>query len=337
MQLTKVIGATLLGSALLLSGANAQVKVDKKLPAYTPTKGVSGQINSIGSDTMNNLMALWGEGFKKHYSQVLIEVTGKGSSTAPPALIKGQSTFGPMSRAMKNEEVDEFKKAFGYEPTALATSIDMLAVYVHKDNPIKSLSLQQVDAIFSKTRKGGAKEDITTWGQLGLTGDWADKPISIYGRNSASGTYGYFKSMALFKGDYKDSVKEQAGSASVVQGIANDKYAIGYSGIGYKTADVKAVPLAKDADGEAIGAEPENAYSGKYPLARFLYMYVNKDPKKELDPLRREFIRYVFSKDGQSKVIEDGYFPVTAKIAEKQLKSVGLEMPKVVEAGSAKQ
>jgi len=334
MEITKIVGATLLGSALLLSGANAQVQVDKKLPSYTPVEGVSGQINSIGSDTMNNLMALWGEGYKKHYSQVLIEITGKGSSTAPPALIKGQSTFGPMSRAMKAEEIDEFKKAFGYEPTALATSIDMLAVYVHKDNPIKSMSLQQVDAIFSKTRKGGAKADITTWGELGLTGDWADKPISIYGRNSASGTYGYFKKKALFKGDYKDTVKEQAGSASVVQGIANDKYAIGYSGIGYKTADVRAVPLAKDADGKAVTAEPKNAYSGNYLLARPLLMYVNKDPKKELDPLRREFIRYVFSKEGQKQVISDGYFPVTAKIAEKQLKSVGLEMPKVVEANS---
>ncbi|MEZ5976346.1 MAG: PstS family phosphate ABC transporter substrate-binding protein [Planctomycetota bacterium] len=334
MQVLKNIGLTLLGTTLLLSGASAQVKVDKKLPEYKPTTGVSGNINSIGSDTMNNLMALWAEGFKKHYSQVKVEVTGKGSSTAPPALIKGQSTFGPMSRMMKSEEVDEFKKEFGYEPTALKTGIDMLAVYVHKDNPIKGLTLQQVDAIFSKTRKGGAAADITTWGQLGLTGEWADKPIAIYGRNSASGTYGYFKEKALFKGDYKDSVIEQPGSASVVQGVANDKYAIGYSGIGYKTAEVRAVPLAKDAEADVIAAEPDNAYSGKYPLARYLFMYVNKDPKKDLDPLRAEFIKFVFSKQGQEKVIEDGYFPVPANIAEASLKSVGIEMPKVVEAAS---
>ncbi|HPF13055.1 MAG: phosphate ABC transporter substrate-binding protein [Planctomycetes bacterium] len=337
MDLSKLLGISLLGSTLLLPLASAQVKVDKKLPDYKPTEGVTGNINSIGSDTMNNLMALWAEGFKKHYSQVQVEITGKGSSTAPPALIKGQSTFGPMSRMMKSEEIDEFKKTFGYEPTALPTSIDMLAVYVHKDNPIKGLTLQQVDAIFSKTRKGGLSSDIVTWGQLGLEGEWADKTISIYGRNSASGTYGYFKEHALFKGDYKDNVKEQPGSASVVQGVARDKYAIGYSGIGYKTADVRAVPLAKDAEGEAIAAEPENAYTGKYPMARFLYVYINKDPKKDLEPLRGEFLKYVYSKQGQQRVIEDGYFPITAKIAEKALKSVGIELPKVVEAGAAKE
>ncbi len=333
MDISKILGLTLLGCALL-PVTHAQVKLDKKLPKYVPTEGVSGQINSIGSDTMNNLMALWGEGFKKHCGQVQIEITGKGSSTAPPALIKGQSTFGPMSRMMKAEEIDAFKEEFGYEPTPIATGIDMLAVYVHKDNPIKSLTLQQVDAIFSKNRKGGLDADITTWGQLGLTGDWANQPISMYGRNSASGTYGYFKGKALFKGDYKDSVKEQPGSSSVVQGIANDKFAIGYSGIGYMTSGVRAVPLAKDSENIAVAAAPKNAYSGKYPLARFLYVYINKDPKKELEPLRREFLLYVFSKQGQKKVADDGYFPVTAKIAERYLKSVGLVLPKVVEAAA---
>lgn len=337
MKLTKsLLGLALFGSTILAGTAQAQVKVDKKLPSYTSTTGVSGSISSIGSDTMNNLMALWAEGFNKHYKSVQVEVTGKGSSTAPPALIKGNSTFGPMSRAMKSEEIDGFKKAFGYEPTAMPTSIDMLAVYVHKDNPIKGMTLQQVDAIFSKTRKGGASQDITTWGQLGLTGEWADKPISIYGRNSSSGTYGYFKKKALFKGDYKDSVKEQPGSASVVQGVARDKYAIGYSGIGYKTADVQAVALAVDAEAEAVGAIAENAYNGKYPLARFLYLYVNKDPKKDLEPLRAEFLKFIFSKEGQERVLADGYFPITAKIAERALKTVGLELPKVVEATTAK-
>ncbi len=331
-----LLGLALSGSTIFAGTAQAQVKVDAKLPAYQATTGVSGGISSIGSDTMNNLMALWAEGFNKHYKSVQVEVTGKGSSTAPPALIKGNSTFGPMSRAMKSEEIDGFKKAFGYEPTAMPTSIDMLAVYVHKDNPIKGLTLQQVDAIFSKTRKGGASQDITTWGQLGLTGEWANKPISIYGRNSSSGTYGYFKKKALFKGDYKDSVKEQPGSASVVQGVARDKYAIGYSGIGYKTADVQAVALAVDAEAKPVGALAKNAYNGKYPLARFLYLYVNKDPKKDLDPLRAEFLKFIFSKQGQERVLADGYFPITAKIAERALNTVGLELPKVIEATSAK-
>ena len=305
----------------------AQTKVDEKLPNYRPTQGVSGNIKSVGSDTMNNLMALWAEGFRKHYPSVQVEIEGKGSSTAPPALIAGNSTFGPMSRSMKATEVDAFKQAFGYEPVALETSIDMLAVYVHKDNPIArtGLTLRQVDAIFSKGRNGGYAQDITTWGDLGLTGDWASKPISLYGRNSASGTYGYFKEHALFKGDYKDSVKEQPGSSSVVQGVATDKYGIGYSGIGYKTADVAAVPLATDADEDFVEAVAANAYTGDYPLARFLYMHVNYEPGSTLEPLRAEFIRYVFSRQGQMDVVKDGYYPIPAAIANRALAKVGLE------------
>jgi phosphate transport system substrate-binding protein len=301
------------------------VKVDPALKPYTPVAGVSGTIKGVGSDTMNNLMALWGEDFRKVYPNVNIEVEGKGSSTAPPALISGTSTFGPMSRVMKSEESDQFEAKYGYKPTALRTSIDMLAVYVHKDNPIQSLTLQQIDAIFSKTRKGGAAEEITTWGQLGLTGEWADKPISLYGRNSASGTYGYFKEHALFKGDYKDSVKQQPGSASVVQAVASDKYGIGYSGIGYKTADVRAVPLRADANSPVVPAAADHAYDGTYPLARFLYLYVNYQPGSQLDPLRAEFLKYVFSKEGQTDVVKDGYYPVSAKIAAQDLATVGIK------------
>lgn len=315
---------TAAAGAFIGSMAVGDVAVDAGLPDYKPVEGVSGTIKSIGSDTMNNLMALWGEGFKKMYPNVQIEIEGKGSSTAPPALIGGTAQFGPMSREMKSAEIDEFEKKFGYKPTALPTSIDMLAVYVNKDNPIKGLTLPQVDAIFSKNRAGGNAEDITSWGQVGLTGAWAKQPISLYGRNSASGTYGYFKEHALFKGDYKDSVKEQPGSSSVVQGVASDKFAIGYSGIGYKTADVIAVPISTDKGQDFVDATPENAYTGEYPLARFLFLYVNAKPGAPLDPLRREFIKYVFSKQGQQDVVKDGYFPVPASIAAEALKSLGL-------------
>jgi phosphate transport system substrate-binding protein len=311
-------------SLALALPAHAQVKVPN-LPDYKPVGGVSGNLKSVGSDTMNNLMALWAEGFHKIYPSVQVEIEGKGSGTAPTALIEGTAHFGPMSREMKQTEIAKFNAKFGYDPTPLRTSIDMLAIYVHKDNPIKSLTLQQVDAIFSKTRKAGLKEDILTWGDLGLPGQWASKPISIYGRNSASGTYGFLKEHVLLNGDYKDSVKEQPGSSSVVQGVASDKYAIGYSGIGYKTADVRAVPLAKTAKSKPIEAEPKNAYTGEYPLSRFLLIYVNYKPNSQLDPLRREFIKYVFSKQGQQDVIKDGYFPVTMPIAAKALAAVGIE------------
>jgi phosphate transport system substrate-binding protein len=273
---------------------------------------------------MNNLMTLWGEGFRAFYPSVRLEVEGKGSSTAPPALIAGTAQFGPMSREMKPAEVDEFVKKYGYEPTGIKTSVDMLALYVHKDNPIKSLTFQQIDAIFSKTRNGGAPADIKTWGDLGLTGEWADKPISLYGRNSASGTYGYLKEHVLGNGDFKDSVKEQPGSSAVVQGVASDKYGIGYSGIGYKPADVRAVPLSRTPDGAPVNAEPAKAYSGDYPLARFLYLYVNAKPGTGLDPLRREFLAYVLSKQGQADVAKDGYLPLPATVLAEQRKKAAL-------------
>jgi len=296
---------------------------DSGLNEYTPVSGISGNLKSVGSDTLNNLMTLWAEGFNKMYPNVKIEIEGKGSSTAPPALIAGTAQFGPMSRPMKAAEIDEFEKKFGYKPLAVKAAVDSLAVFVNKDNPIKCLRLQQVDAAFSKTRRGGYDRDIATWGDLGLDGEWKNKPIDLYGRNAASGTYGYFKEEALFKGDYKDSVKEQPGSSAVVQGIASDRYAIGYSGIGYKTADVRAVPLARNAAAPCYEANEQNAYSGEYPLARFLYIYVNVNPNQPLDPLRREFIRYVVSEQGQRATVKDGYFPVTKLIADEDLKSIG--------------
>ena len=298
------------------------MKVDPALAAYKSTGGVSGNLSSIGSDTMNNLMTLWGEGFGKFYPNVKLQIEGKGSSTAPPALIAGTAQLGPMSREMKGTEVDQFEKKFGYKPTSLRTSVDALAIFVNKDNPIKCLTVEQADAIFSKSRRQGSKEDVKTWGQLGLTGDWANRPISLFGRNSASGTYGFFKEHILKNGDYKDEVKEQPGSASVVQGVTVDRYSIGYSGIGYVTAGVRAVPLAEKAGAACVEATADNAYAGKYPLARFLYVYVNRAPGKALDPLMREFVRFVFSKEGQEGVIKDGYFPVPSSIAKEEIGKV---------------
>jgi phosphate transport system substrate-binding protein len=307
------------------TAAHAQIQVDPNLGKYEPVSGVSGNLKSIGSDTLNNLMTLWAEGFQSFYPNVQIEIEGKGSGTAPPALIAGTSQFGPMSRPMRSSEEEEFEARFGYKPTAIRGAIDALAVYVHKDNPLECMSMQQVDAVFSKGRNGGYAEDITTWGQLGLTGEWANKPISLYGRNSASGTYGYFKSVALFDGDYKDEVKEQPGSSTVVQGVASDLAGIGYSGIGYRTADVKSVKLKASGDGECYEASAEDAAAGNFPLARFLYVYVNKNPNEPLDPLRAEFIRFVYSIEGQEGTVRDGYFPVNKAVADADLEAFGLK------------
>lgn len=295
------------------------VKVDPNIPHYTKVAGIAGNLSSIGSDTMNNLLTLWLEGFKRYYPNVNIQVEGKGSSTAPPALISGTAQLGPMSRDMKQEEIDAFEKKFGYKPTELRVAIDALAVYVNKDNPLKGLTLPQVDAIFSKTRRGGYKTDIAKWGDLGLTGDWTNRGISLYGRNSASGTYGYFKEHALFKGDFKDQVKEQPGSASVVQGVTEDRYGIGYSGIGYRTSGVIALPLAKSENDEFHLPDYENCLNGKYPLSRFLNIYINKAPNKPVDPLLKEFLKFVLSYEGQEVVVKDGYLPLTYELVKKEL------------------
>lgn len=317
--------ALVAAGVMLASTVGGQMVVDAELPDYKPAEGVSGSIKSVGSDTMNNMMTLWAEEFRKFYPNVTVEIEGKGSSTAPPALIAGTANFGPMSRPMKDKESDEFEAKYGYKPTALPGAIDMIAVYVHKDNPIKGLTMAQVDAIFSSTRSLGYPKDVTRWGDLGLEGDWSNAPIGLYGRNAASGTYGYFKEHALGKGDFKSSVKEQPGSSSVVQGVATDRFAIGYSGLGYMTADVRAVPLAMEEGGVFVEAAAENAYSGEYPLARFLYVMINHRPGGGLDPLRREFVRYIYSRQGQEAVVRVGDLSVSAAVARQALESVGIE------------
>ena len=310
--------------AITANVATAEPKVDEALNDYAVASGVSGNLSSVGSDTLANLMTLWAEDYKRFYPNVNIQIQAAGSSTAPPGLTEGTSNIGPMSRKMKDKEIAAFEERYGYKPTAVPVAIDALAVFAHKDNPIKGLSIEQVDAIFSSNRKCGAKDTINTWGDLGLTGEWARRDIQLFGRNSVSGTYGYFKKKALCKGDFKSNVNEQPGSASVVQSITQSLNGIGYSGIGYITTGVRALPLAKGGSSNYVEATAETAISGKYPLARFLYVYVNKHPNKPLSPLEGEFLKMVLSKVGQKVVVKDGYIPLPAKVAEKTLKSLGM-------------
>jgi len=309
-------------SATISTTAQAKLTVDPELSDYKKSVGVSGNLSSVGSDTLANLMTFWAEEFKRQYPNVNIQIQAAGSSTAPPALSEGTSNLGPMSRKMKNKELAAFESKHGYKPTAVRVAIDALAVYVNKDNPIKGLSIAQVDAIFSVTRKCGAPRDLKAWGDVGLTGSWTNRPIQLYGRNSVSGTYGYFKKKGLCKGDFRNNVNEQPGSASVVQSVNASLNGIGYSGIGYKTSGVRAVPLAKKAGKPFVEASAENAINKTYPLSRFLYVYVNKHPNKPLAPLEMEFIKMVLSKVGQEVVVKDGYIPLSAKVVEKELKKL---------------
>lgn len=309
----------ILAICLMLIGAGS-VSAEMKLQEYKTVAGVSGTLNSVGSDTLNNMMTLWAEAFKRKYPNVTIQIDGQGSSTAPPALIGGLSQLGPMSREMKSKEIDEFEKKFGYKPAKIGVAIDALAVFVHKDNPIAGMSLKDIDSAFSSTYAHGGK-DVKVWGDLGLDGSWKDKAISLYGRNSASGTYGFFQSVALKKGSYKTTVKQQPGSAAVVNSVANDLGAVGYSGIGYKTSGVKALPLSIEGKNYK---EPslENCLNKSYPLARVLYIYVNKKPGQEIDKLTKEFLTFALSAEGQKIVEKDGYYPLTGGAASMFLKAL---------------
>jgi phosphate transport system substrate-binding protein len=303
----------------------SSLAIDKDLPEYNKVSGISGNLSSVGSDTLANMMTFWAEDFKRTYPNVNIQIQAAGSSTAPPALTEATSNLGPMSRKMKSREIEAFEKRFGYKPTAVRVAIDALAVFVHKDNPIKGLRIDQVDAIFSNNRKCGTDKDADRWGDLGLTGDWKGRDIQLYGRNSVSGTYGYFKKKALCKGDFKNSVNEQPGSASVVQSVSASLNGIGYSGIGYKTSGVRALALSKKGD-NYVEANMANAISKKYPLSRFLYVYVNKHPNKTLAPMDAEFLKMILSKSGQKIVEKDGYIPLPSSVVIKEMKKLGLNL-----------
>jgi phosphate transport system substrate-binding protein len=314
---------TILSMLLSLIFSTSIAANTETLPSYQKTNGISGNFSSVGSDSMTNLMTYWGEAFKQQYPSVNIQIQSAGSSTAPPALSAGTANVGPMSREMKDEEIARFEDKYNYAPTEIRVAIDALAVYVNKDNPITGLSLPEIDAIFSTNRKCGYSTDIRTWGQLGLKDKWEKAPIQLYGRNSVSGTYGYFKEHALCKGDYKNTVNEQPGSASVVQAVSNSPFAIGYSGIGFKTSAVRALPISVKKGGPLVAATAENAVQKTYPLSRFLMIYVNKNPQKPLPPLEKEFIRFVLSQQGQAITVKDGYIPLPANIAAKELAKIG--------------
>ena len=309
-------------AAVCMSFAANAVELDKRYQNYTPVAGISGTIKSVGSDSLNNVMTLWAEDFRKQYPGVTIEIEGKGSSTAPPALIAGTAQFGPMSRPMKAAELDTFEAKYGYKPTAIRVAVDTLAVFVHKDSPVDCLGLVQLDQIFSKTHFKGSG-NVTSWEDLNVNGEYAGKTISMFGRNSASGTYGYFKEAALAGGDYKDNVKEQPGSSAVVQGVSADKFAIGYSGIGFKTADVKALDI-DGGNGRCVAPTQENAYNGSYPITRFMYVYMNVRPGEAAEPLQKEFVRFILSRNGQKDTSKDGFYPLPYPLVKDDLASVGV-------------
>lgn len=313
-----------LAVAANLATLSAAFPLDTKLPAYQTATGISGRIKSVGSDTLGNETALWAKGFMDRYPDVKIEIEAKGSATAPPALLEGASQFAPMSRPMTTEEVAAFEMKYGYKASSFRVAIDALSIYVNKDNPVPCLTMPQLSRIFSSSRKVPGGNEIKTWGDVGLTGEWAARPIVMYGRNSISGTYEFFQEMALYSGDYKQDVRQQPSSEAVVEKVAGDKFGIGYSGLGFKTAGVRTVPLASYPGGQCYNTSAEATYSGRYPIARYLYIYLNKKPDQPLDPVRREFVKYILSKDGQMQTETGGFYQITDDIREQDLRKLGI-------------
>lgn len=289
-----------------------------------PDGMLSGNLSSVGSDTLSNLMALWAQDFSRHYPNVNLQLQAAGSSTAPTALAAGAAQLGPMSRPMKAAEVSAFEHRYGYAPLAVPVAVDALVVLVHQDNPLRGLNLQQLDQIFSATRRCGENTPINRWGELGLPGSWQQRALQRFGRNSASGTYGYFKLRALCGGDFMARVNELPGSASVVQAVAGSLNGIGYASIGFRASGVRLLPLAETGD-RYIEPNTDNVRNGSYPLARYLYIYINKAPNQPLEPLTAAFLDRVLSTQGQDLVNHDGYLPLPPDTLRKTRLLLGLE------------
>jgi len=300
--------------------ASATDDVDPRLPQYKPASKSVGRLSSVGSDSLNNLMTLWGEEFNRLHPGVIPEIEGKGGSIAIAALVSGRVQLATMVRLPNEKEVAAVRAKFGGAPIVVAVARDALGVFVHKDNPIKQLNLRQLDAVFGKTRRAGAETDIVKWGDLGLEGEWADKPIRLFGRNAASGAYAFFKETCLLRGDFKDTAIDERTSSDLVRAVGNDRYALGYAVITYKTDQVRAVPMV-GADGKTYDATRENIESFRYPLVRSLHIALPPKP----DDLTREFLRYVLSRQGQSAVVKDGYLPLSAAAAQAERTKIGLE------------
>lgn len=283
---------------------------------------LSGNLSSVGSDTLANLMSLWADDFNQHYPGVNLQIQAAGSSTAPAALAAGAAQLGPMSRPMKAAEITAFTQRYGYPPLAVPVAVDALVVFVHQDNPLNKMTLSQLDAIFSQNRRCGEPHRIQRFGELGLKGSWAARSLQRYSRNSASGTYGFFKQRVLCDGDFDNNINELPGSASVVQAVAGSLNGIGYASIGFRNSGVKSLSLAANGQ-DYVMPTPANVKDGRYPLSRYLYIYINKAPGKPLEPLTAAFLERVLSPEGQKRVTHDGYLPLPPEMLSHTRKALG--------------
>lgn len=279
----------------------------------------AGRLSSIGSETMAPLLELWVEEFGHSHPEVAVSVQSSGSATAPPALADGVADIAPMSRMMNGLEVAAFVSRRGYEPTPVRVALDAVTVIVHRQNPVRGLTLAQLDGVFSSGRKCGSGEDFSLWGRLGLAGEWRTRPLQVFGQGPVSGTYEYFRQQALCGGAFKDSVATLPTSAALAEAVGNSLNGIGYAGLGHRNPAVRPIPLALSAGTPFIEPSAANALAGTYPLTRYLYIYVNKPPGQPLSVAVDAFIRLALSARGQQSVARVGYIPLPVGLITQEL------------------
>jgi phosphate transport system substrate-binding protein len=307
----------LLGLMLLCSPAMGDDGLypilDKQIHPYSPQSRVSGKLEIIGSNTMEPILERWKDKLEKVHPDLEIILETGGSNTGVESLMSEKTKIAAMSRPMNNKEIEEFTKRVGYPPISVPVALDAFAVFVHKDNPLDHITFQQLDAMFSSERRRGAHEPLDMWGQLGLSGIWEQAPILVQIRDAKSGTGQFFREFVLQGGKDKETVMVQPGAASVVYAVMNDPYAIGYSGIGYRTNSVKPLRVAALEGAPFVEPTFESAINGSYPLRRVLYLYVNQPPHTERSPILSEIVKFAVSLEGQQIVAKSGFFPLPTK------------------------
>lgn len=292
--------------------ATAQLKpaLDPQLTPYAKSSDASGTLTVVGSDSMKGLLLGWEGKLEDLYPNLKIQVQATGSETAPPALLEGKAQVAAMSRRMTPLEIDAFSKRFGYEPTEVPVALDALAVFVHRDNPIAGITLQELAAMFCTESEDGKAARLTSWSHFAPSEEWNRASIDLIGRNGTSGTAVLFRERVCPNREFAKTMQVEPGSASVVMGIKTNRYAVGFSGIGYRISSIKPIPLAASKGKPFVEPTFENVIDGTYPLHRRLYLYVNRAPKSGAPPTVAEFVKLAVSQYGQSVVVKEGFFPL---------------------------
>ncbi len=308
----------------VLAGGGGRPLLDPNLPIYRPIEVLKGQLKLGGSNTLSHVAAVWIASFEQFYPDAKITVEVNGSRAAVADVKAGSTDIGLLSRRVREDEINTFHKSFGYPPTVLTPCLERTAIYVHKDNPIKGLTLAQLDAIFSSECRRGAEQPCRTWKQLGLKGGGASQPIVAHGRTKETGSQVFMQEAVLLGGTMRDDMQTHESNVDLVKAIAKNPGAIGFAGLSYALPGVRAVPLTVEDGGDFVAIDSPEADRGAYPLVRRLQLVVKHDPQHDLRPIEREFIKYVFSTQGQEDVVKAGFQAIPARPARVALDAVGL-------------